>query len=90
MTEQEKHSCGFNHLSDEQKTLLSSDAADVFAQFIQDAYHGMLPADLAKGLGQTAVRAGLDHMATIMENALKYNQLCGKIVTSGFAHDVPR
>ena len=79
--------CGFNHLTEEQKNLLMTDAAEIFAQLIQDTYHSNMPTEVALGLGQAAVGAGIQQINYTLQNALKLNQLSARIVINGFAED---
>lgn len=84
-----KNSCGFNHLTSEQKQLLESDAAAIFAQVFQDYHHGLLPNEIAFEMGKLAFTHGLTMSEILVENALKINQLSANIVIKGFAGDVP-
>lgn len=87
---QNKHECGYNHLTKEQWDLLCNDGADVFARLIQDENHNLLPPEVAMSLGKYAIEAGMKQLRIVMDNAVKLNQLTAAIAISGFAGDAPK
>lgn len=83
----EKHDCGFDHLTQEQRKLLIADGAAILAQIIQDQVHAVLPEEVALELGHACIDSAIFQMNHIIDNAWKLNQLTAKIAITGLAGD---